>query len=70
MENNNNKKTPEQRLALIYAITEGKIEAENVLKEILPLIEDYFICNAEYKDGEISLRLYNGQKFKIGIKEE
>ena len=46
---NKNRKSPEERLELIYAITEGKIKAESLLQEIIPLLEDYFICKTEFK---------------------
>lgn len=70
MENDKNKKTPQQRLELIYATCEGKTDAEQVLKEILPLIEDYFVCNAEIENFEIKVQFYNGQKFRICVKED
>ena len=69
MDKNTKRKTPEERLALIQATTEGKIEAKNILEEILPLIEDYFICKAKMQNGAIKMELYNGQKFTITCAE-
>ena len=66
---NKNRKSPEERLELIYAITEGKITAESLLQEIIPLLEDYFICKTELSGDTLKLSLYNGQNFALKISE-
>lgn len=64
-----NRKTPEERKALLYAITEGKIKAESLLEEIVPFLEDYFICRIELNGSVLKINLYNGQTFELKISE-
>ena len=45
------------------------IQAESLLCELMPLMEEYFIGNLSFDGQAISYRLPNGQKFKISAKE-
>ena len=47
------------------AINESKVEAEQLLKEILPLIEECFEGEITCDSGAIIYSMPNGQKFYI-----
>ncbi|MGN1373275.1 MAG: hypothetical protein ACI4VK_04430 [Candidatus Coproplasma sp.] len=49
--------------------SEQKIEEEQLLQEIEPLIKDYFVCNVEPTQEGLRLNFANGQSFVIQIKE-
>ena len=49
---------------------EAYVSASDLISEIKPLIEDYFVCNAEIENSEIKVQFYNGQKFRICVKED
>lgn len=46
-----------------------KIEGEQLLQEIEPLIKDYFVCNVELTQEGLRLDFGNGQSFVLLIKE-
>ena len=48
---------------------EQKIEGEQLLQEIEPLIKDYFICNVALTEEGLRLDFSNGQSFVLSIKE-
>ncbi len=62
--------TNEQIGAIEEAIKEGKIQAKDLIAEISPLIEDYFICETHCEENEMAISFPNGQKFLLEIKEQ
>lgn len=50
------------------AVNENKIGAEQLLKEIQPLIEECFIGEISYENEAIIYSMPNGQKFYITAK--
>ncbi len=51
--------------AEIAAANEGIIVPEQLLVEIKPLLEEYFIGDFEMKDGTLIMSFRNGQTFKL-----
>ena len=48
---------------------EPPIEAESLLQELAPLLDEYFIGNISLDGRAIFYRMPNGQKFKITARE-
>lgn len=48
---------------------EQRIESEQLLQEIEPLIKDYFVCNVALTEEGLMLDFGNGQSFVLSIKE-
>jgi hypothetical protein len=48
---------------------EGTIGTKQLLREIKPMLQDYYIAKTELLDDGILLRFLNGQTFKIGVEE-
>ena len=61
--------TKEEVEMYLRAIMEKSIVANDLLMEILPLLEEYFIAEFELTDDNIVIKMMNGQKFKITIEE-
>ena len=49
---------------------EPPVAANDLLLEILPLMQDYFVGEVTIDRGTILYRLPNGQKFRITAKQE
>ncbi len=52
-----------------YANNEQKIKCEDLLTEIKPLLDEYFIGNFDMDEQAITYSMLNVQKFKLSIKE-
>lgn len=48
---------------------EAPIEAESLLCELLPLMEEYFIGKISLEEKDLLYRMPNGQKFKITVQK-
>ena len=48
---------------------EQRIESEQLLQEIEPLIKDYFVCNVALTEEGLMLDFGNGQSFVLSITE-
>ncbi|MGN0812592.1 MAG: hypothetical protein ACI4MQ_03680 [Candidatus Coproplasma sp.] len=48
---------------------EQKIEREQLLQEIEPLVKEYFICNVALTEEGLQLNFSNGQSFVLIVKE-
>lgn len=48
---------------------EQKIEGEQLLQELEPLIYEYFVCGVERTQEGLKLNFSNGQTFVLYIKE-
>lgn len=61
--------TTEEKEAIAAAHNENHVESKEILSELLPLLNDYFLAEInECKEG-ISLNLYNGQNFILSVSE-
>lgn len=69
MDKNNQRLTQEQITAIVYATKEKNITSENLVKEIEPLLNEYFLGNIKTENSGITYEAYNGQKFLIQITE-
>ena len=61
--------TKEEVEMYLRAIMEEGINANDLLMEVLPLLEEYFIADFELTKDSIIWEMLNGQKFKIIIEE-
>ena len=61
--------TKEENQAILSAKEEKRIYAKDILFEILPLLEEYFISNFEMKDGCLKMAMLNNQKFALTVEE-
>ncbi len=61
--------TKEMLAAELDAEREGKINSKDLICEIAPLIDGYFICKTDIKSGALNLTFYNGQKFVLSVRE-
>lgn len=57
--------TNEEMLALKTAENEKHFKKTALLKEIKPLLEDYFLGEFNYSNGVLSCNFPNGQKIKL-----
>lgn len=69
MDKNNQRLTQEQITAIVYATKEKNITSENLVKEIEPLLTEYFLGNIKTENRGITYEAYNGQIFKLTVKE-
>ncbi len=67
MKDNGNDSTQRQRLEAMF---EGKISAEDLVKEIEPLIEDYFVGDFTITQEGLELKFLNGQTFILSVSEK
>ena len=61
--------TKEEVETYLRAMMEKNIDANDLLGEILPLLEEYFIADFELSNDSIILNMMNGQKFKMTVEE-
>ena len=61
--------TKEEVEMYLRAIMEERIYANDLLVEILPLLEEYFIADFELTKDDIIWKMLNGQKFRMTIEE-
>ena len=61
--------TKEELEMYLRAIMENPIDANDLLAEVLPLLEDYFIGEFKLTDKHIIMEMLNNQKFKLSIEE-
>ena len=61
--------TKEELEMYLRAIMEKPINANDLLAEVLPLLEDYFIGEFKLTDKYIIMEMLNNQKFKFSIEE-
>ena len=61
--------TKEEVEMYLRAIMEEGIDANDLLMEVLPLLEEYFIADFELTKDSIIWKMLNGQKFKMTIEE-
>lgn len=60
----------EEKIALDeLAKNEPPFPADDLLREIAPLLEDYFVAEVGEKGHAVTLRFPNGQKFKLTAEE-
>lgn len=55
--------------AFLEATREGHIGEQQLLKEVLPLMEEYFVGNIVSQENNAFYQLPNGQIFKITLVE-
>jgi hypothetical protein len=48
---------------------EGTIGVKELLREIKPMLQEYYIARTTLLDDGVLLRFLNGQVFKIGVQE-
>ena len=48
---------------------EPPVKAENLLEEIKPLLNDYFVGDKSFNGNNLSYLLPNGQKFILTVKQ-
>jgi hypothetical protein len=53
----------------ICAVLEKTVNSKDLLAEILPLLEEYFIAGFDLTDENIVVEMLNKQKFRIIIEE-
>ena len=61
--------TKEEVEMYLRAVAEESIDANDLLVEILPLLEEYFIADFELTKDSIIWSMLNGQKFRLTIEE-
>lgn len=61
--------TKEEVEMYLRALIEKNVYSKDLLAEILPLLEEYFIADFELTENDIILKMLNGQKFRITIEE-
>lgn len=67
MEKQKRQLTDEEISAIKTAEKEKRFKATELLKEIKPLLEDYFLGEFKYGDSALSCVFPNGQKIKITV---
>ncbi|MDE7209023.1 MAG: hypothetical protein K2O31_03995 [Clostridia bacterium] len=65
----NKEMTKEENQAILSAKEEKRIYAKDILYEILPLLEEYFISDLEMKNGRLNMAMLNNQKFALSVEE-
>ncbi|MDE7305782.1 MAG: hypothetical protein K2N33_00160 [Clostridia bacterium] len=63
------KMTKEMLAAELDAEREGKFYARDLLCEIAPLIDEYFIYKTDGFGTTLNLRFCNGQRFELSVRE-
>ena len=53
----------------LRAVLEKTVNSKDLLAEILPLLEEYFIAGFDLTDENIVVEMLNKQKFRIIIEE-
>ena len=61
--------TKEEVEMYLRAMIEKNVYSKDLLAEILPLLEEYFIADFELTKDDIILKMLNEQKFRITIEE-
>lgn len=46
-----------------------RTDAKNLLEEMEPILSDFFVCDLSEAENAISMRLANGQTFKLTVQE-
>ena len=46
-----------------------RTDAKNLLEEMKPILSDFFVCDLSEAENAISMRLANGQTFKLTVQE-
>lgn len=65
-----NERNKNKKLAVSFAaINEETILPTDLLQEILPLLQEYFVGNFKIEGGAISIKFLNGQKFRLTVGE-
>jgi len=54
----------------LKAMFEGKISAEDLIREIEPLIKDYFVGDFAITKEGLELKFLNGQTFILTVSEK
>ena len=62
-------KTKEKNALVKSAKNEPRFPADDLLQEIAPLLEDYFVAELGMRAHAITLFFPNGQKFKLTAQE-
>lgn len=47
-----------------------RTDAKNLLEEIEPILSDFFVCDLSEAENVLSMRLANGQTFKLTVQED
>lgn len=50
-------------------LLKDEITSDQLTKEILLLLNDYFVGKFEEKDNEVLMSFENGQRFKLSVEE-
>lgn len=65
-----NERNKNKKLAVSFAaINEETILPTDLLQEILPLLQEYFVGNIKIEGNAISIKFLNGQKFRLTVGE-
>ncbi len=65
-----NERNKNKKLAVSFAaINEETILPTDLLQEILPLLQEYFVGNFKIEGNAISIKFLNGQKFRLTVGE-
>lgn len=65
MEKQKKKLTKEQLEAIKVAVKEKRFSATDLIKEIQPLLEEYFLGKFTFEENALCCEFPNGQKIKI-----
>lgn len=69
MDKNGNKITKEAIAAYLSAKKEEQFSATELLQEIAPLLEDYFMVESTVDKQAVTLSFWNGQTFRLSIEK-
>ncbi|MDE7071559.1 MAG: hypothetical protein K2O86_06260 [Clostridia bacterium] len=61
--------TKDEMEMYLRAVLEKTVHSKDLLAEILPLLEEYFIAGFDLTDENIVVEMLNKQKFRIIIEE-
>ncbi|MDE5654840.1 MAG: hypothetical protein K2I46_04445 [Clostridia bacterium] len=61
--------TKDEMEMYLRAVLEKTVYSKDLLAEILPLLEEYFIAGFDLTDENIVVEMLNKQKFRIIIEE-
>ncbi len=61
--------TKDEMEMYLRAVLEKTVNSKDLLAEILPLLEEYFIARFDLTDENIVVEMLNKQKFRIIIEE-
>ncbi len=61
--------TKDEMEMYLRAVLEKTVNSKDLLAEILPLLEEYFIAGFDLTDENIVVEMLNKQKFRILIEE-